>query len=975
MVQCVICQNETILLVKNRGIGDVTIRRIGDHYIKQHGISAERDCLKRYLRSLLLPNNREEFIPLLCPCNEEHFLTEKDLAIHQLQNGCDINVQMGGARVSYFDDETALDRRTKQRRQKVVDDEEVDDYYVFKIEENNVASVKMYEFTYNRIIHDLGVDDAVLPPLSFLGHAVENIRKVILANKFLKDKNGGWRYGKLQLIGNINNTLNNSFLITEKGGDEAVKAIGPELTFVASPLSVTEMTFNTLLSQQKNYLENKMLESQDNGSGWTLHSISMIHAMLVVNPSNISAIGLRKLVGGVMPDFSSFDMGKWDPKHAAKKLVMNEVEVEGDESEDESEDGINEYDKTDKFINDDEEEENSSSGDVSFYLKQNSKRRHDFEEEEPQAGPSRKKTRLEEIIESYESKQVNSCVVGDVDGQIRRKNLLKLGRNKTKKKIPDDIDDHLEVEEGADIADFTKNGRNKDYTFYLEDYAPYDAFKPILENPESEDLREKNTFKRKKLSHCILKSILGAIYMSMVKNEKKKSKKGKKEDVDIPDFLSFVESLRNGTYKKQTICFQFDVLRTFSETTIKGCYFNEVLHYVKSIEHAMNKTLYLNVFLEQKTVQSCSIYSDKKSFKLLNDNRGKEFKIRRPMKLIYPTIVPLPKTKTVENSMNILIRKPSKIDPLLLHCVTITNLNKMFKVVSLTNKESTNSSLFVCAGCTTSYVNLGSYHKHVRNCKTNMVNKVQLLEKTYMKYDYRCARRRSFKTPFHIVFDVETKSCKHEETMEAEMKESASKSTKERLRRLVLNSYAITVFAEDLPNIDSFTIYRSLTNKDTIKFTMEKLPASLEEFVDEEDLYYRKWVEEKEINMYNFADLLVADLNLISQSMISFCNIHAMNVNRDLDETKFDKRKLKKDAISKHLPCCICKQYFADYTYDNIMNGGVDKTEFKKMIRKEYQTAFRESVLIELKDSGKVKDDDFLNKKVDDKSVKTLFYS
>ena len=340
------------------------------------------------------------------------------------------------------------------------------------------------------------------------------------------------------------------------------------------------------------------------------------------------------------------------------------------------------------------------------------------------------------------------------------------------------------------------------------------------------------------------------------------------------------------------------------------------------------------------------------------------------MKLIYPTIVPLPETKTVKNSMNILIRKPSKMDPLLLHCVTITDLNKMFRIVSLNNKEMTHSILYICAGCTTSYINQRSYDYHIKNCKTNMCNKVQLLEKTYMRYDYRCARKRSFKSPFHIVFDVETKSCMHEATMEEEMKESKSKSTKQRLRRLVLNSYAITVFAEDLPDIDSFTIYRSLTNKDTIKFTMEKLPAILESFVDEEDLYYRKWIEEKEIDMHNFADLLVADLNLVSQAMISFCNNHAMDVNRGLDESRFDKRALKQEAISKHLPCCICKQFFADYTYDNIMNGGVDKIEFKKMIRKEYQTSFRETVLTTLKDQGKVRNDEFLNKLMDDRSEK-----
>ena len=219
--------------------------------------------------------------------------------------------------------------------------------------------------------------------------------------------------------------------------------------------------------------------------------------------------------------------------------------------------------------------------------------------------------------------------------------------------------------------------------------------------------------------------------------------------------------------------------------------------------------------------------------------------------------------------------------------------------------------------------------------------------------------------PFHIVFDVETKNCMHETTMEAEMKEPINgKSTKERLRRLVLNSYAITVFADDLPDMESFTIYRSLTNKDSIKFTMEKLPVVLEKFVDEEDLYYRKWIEDREVNMYNFADLLVADLNLISQSMITFCNVHSLQTNTGLDESRFNKRALKQEAIAKHLPCCICKQFFADYKYDNVMNGGVDKAEFKNMIRKEYQMSFRETVLMGIKELGKVKNEECLMKEV-----------
>ena len=72
--------------------------------------------------------------------------------------------------------------------------------------------------------------------------------------------------------------------------------------------------------------------------------------------------------------------------------------------------------------------------------------------------------------------------------------------------------------------------------------------------------------------------------------------------------------------------------------------------------------------------------------------------------------------------------------------------------------------------------------------------------------DYRCARWKGFKLPFHIVFDVETKSFSHAETRAEELVEVESgkkKSSKEKIRRLVLNSYAITVYADYLPSIES----------------------------------------------------------------------------------------------------------------------------------------------------------------------------
>ena len=229
--------------------------------------------------------------------------------------------------------------------------------------ESNVASVKMYDFKYERKINVLAVDDLVLPPLSFLDHAVENIRKLIITNNFLKDQDG-WTYGNMQLSVGINNTQNNYFLITNYGGqDDDRKAIGPELSVIASPLNVNLMSFNNLFSQKKSYIENKLLESQENGSGWTLHSISIVLLMLVLNPKNLSAIGLRKVVGGNDRPNHKFDMGEWAPK-PINNLILNEVEVEGNgnnSDDEEVEEGVNEYDPTDKFVNDEVMQDKSNN--------------------------------------------------------------------------------------------------------------------------------------------------------------------------------------------------------------------------------------------------------------------------------------------------------------------------------------------------------------------------------------------------------------------------------------------------------------------------------------------------------------------------------------------------------------------------------------------------------------------------------------
>ena len=120
---------------------------------------------------------------------------------------------------------------------------------------------------------------------------------------------------------------------------------------------------------------------------------------------------------------------------------------------------------------------------------------------------------------------------------------------------------------------FAKNDRKhkiKEYTHYLKDYAEFDVFEPILEDGNSKDFKVKNVFRRKNLTHCILKSIMGAIY------QKQYEKCGE-------SYVDFVDGVRNGSNKNEDIKFQYDVLVEFSKTTIKGCYFNEVLNYVKSI--------------------------------------------------------------------------------------------------------------------------------------------------------------------------------------------------------------------------------------------------------------------------------------------------------------------------------------------------------------------------------------------------------
>ena len=150
-----------------------------------------------------------------------------------------------------------------------------------------------------------------------------------------------------------------------------------------------------------------------------------------------------------------------------------------------------------------------TSSDVSFHLMQNSKRWNEFDNEKKQAGPSSKKSPLETIIESYENLNNKSVALySDEDGHVNMNNTVKHGREKNNM---DDLYD-IVVEEGAELNKYQHKNKIKEYTAYLKAYSEYDVFEPILEKGDSKEVKEQNCFRRKNLTHCILKSIMGAIY-------------------------------------------------------------------------------------------------------------------------------------------------------------------------------------------------------------------------------------------------------------------------------------------------------------------------------------------------------------------------------------------------------------------------------------------------------------------------------
>ena len=65
---------------------------------------------------------------------------------------------------------------------------------------------------------------------------------------------------------------------------------GAELNFVCRPLPVRIMTLDVIIDSQKDFLTTKLLEAQENGSGWTLHSVYHLTLLLKLNTDNVSAI-------------------------------------------------------------------------------------------------------------------------------------------------------------------------------------------------------------------------------------------------------------------------------------------------------------------------------------------------------------------------------------------------------------------------------------------------------------------------------------------------------------------------------------------------------------------------------------------------------------------------------------------------------------------------------------------------------------
>ena len=112
-----------------------------------------------YLSELV---RQSDVIVRFCYCTDEVFMSKKQLAFHQLVNGCDIKVnenQRGGARVGVFDEAPTQRQKTRTR---VLSDKDVDSYYHFSVEEYNISSVSLFELKYNRLIQTLDINGVTI---------------------------------------------------------------------------------------------------------------------------------------------------------------------------------------------------------------------------------------------------------------------------------------------------------------------------------------------------------------------------------------------------------------------------------------------------------------------------------------------------------------------------------------------------------------------------------------------------------------------------------------------------------------------------------------------------------------------------------------------------------------------------------------------------------------------------------------------
>ena len=148
---------------------------------------------------------------------------------------------------------------------------------------------------------------------------------------------------------------------------------------------------------------------------------------------------------------------------------------------------------------DDMDEDNDNEYDV------NNKRLHDPYDQ--QAFSSRKKTRLEKVIASYEVDITTTIEEEpDLDGQISRKCVLSRHGPNVRKNL---IEQYPVIdEEGAELEHLVVKRKNtsekkklkksfaakNEYTNFLKDYSNFEVFRPLIGPDDDGEVRDKNQF-------------------------------------------------------------------------------------------------------------------------------------------------------------------------------------------------------------------------------------------------------------------------------------------------------------------------------------------------------------------------------------------------------------------------------------------------------------------------------------------------